>query len=190
VSFLQYWLTTQGLLSGTSISLFVLWLIALVMMVILFVYDAKWFLLPDVIMFPLIGLSVVIASVQIATSADVLSQVYTTLGAVAILGGIYLGLWLISKGAWVGFGDVKLGLALGLLLGSWDLAFLTLFLANLFGLLLVLPGLLTKKISRGAHIPFGPMLMLGFIVSLYFGAAIIEGYLDAAYMLASYSLMV
>lgn len=189
VSFVYYWLAYQGLATITDGILLIVWLAALVMMVILFVYDAKWFLLPNVVMFPLIGLSLAISIVAIFTSPDPLDKLLSTVGAVAILSGLYLFLWTLSKGTWVGFGDVKLGLALGLLLGNWELAFLTLFLANVFGLIMVLPGLITKKIGRGSQIPFGPMLMLGFIVSLYFGQAMIAYYMQLSNLFVDYTLM-
>jgi len=186
--FLHYWLAGQGT-TVLSWSIFTVWLVVLVLMVVLFVYDAKWFLLPDVMMFPLIGLATLVAIIRIASSQDFVSSLLSTSGAILILGGLYFFLWTVSKGMWVGFGDVKLGLALGLLLGDWQLAFLTLFLANVFGLLLVLPGLLTKKIGRGAHIPFGPMLMLGFFVALFYGEAIISSYLSLANVIATSPLM-
>jgi prepilin signal peptidase PulO-like enzyme (type II secretory pathway) len=189
VSFLYFWLNVQGIASIADMGLLLIWLTILVMMVIMFAYDAKWFLLPDVIMLPVIGLSAVIALVRIMSAPDVLTEILMTVGSVAILGGLYLLLWLVSRGGWVGFGDVKLGLALGLLLGSWQLAFLALFLANFFGLLVVLPGLVTRKIGRGSHIPFGPMLMLGFIVSLFAGTAIIQGYIEFSMLLMNYTLM-
>jgi prepilin signal peptidase PulO-like enzyme (type II secretory pathway) len=93
-----------------------------------------------------------------------------------ILAGLYFILWFMSKGLWVGFGDVKLGIALGILLIDWKLALLTLFLANLIGTLIVLPGLLTGRLSRKAQVPFGPLLIIGFFVSLLAGTAIMDGY--------------
>lgn len=168
----------QSLNSGLEITQFVLWLIAGVMLVILFAYDSKWFLLPDRIVFPLIISALLYAGVEIIQSPDMLGASLSTAGAIAILSGIYFVLWLVSKGMWIGFGDVKLGIALGLLLGKWELAFLALFLANLIGCLIVLPGLATKKLSRNTRIPFGPMLIAGFFISALWGQAIIDWYLS------------
>jgi prepilin signal peptidase PulO-like enzyme (type II secretory pathway) len=173
VSFYLYWVQVAMLDVGL---LFIVWIIALVLLVILFAYDAKWFLLPDVIMFPFIGLSLIISFQAILVSENGLQSVASTAGSVAIFSGLYLVLWLVSRGAWIGFGDVKLGLGLGLLLGDWKLAFLALFLSNLIGLGAVLPGLLSKKLSSKAHIPFGPFMILGFLVTLYFGVSIYNWY--------------
>ncbi|HEY0965215.1 MAG TPA: prepilin peptidase [Candidatus Saccharimonadales bacterium] len=175
VAFYHHWVTSYGV---ESWPLLVIWAVILVMMMILLAYDAKWFLLPDKIMFPLIGLSLIVAVWQIWTAAEPLTALGSTVGAVMLLGGLYLLLWLVSRGAWVGFGDVKLGLALGLLLGDWTLAFLTLFLANFLGLLVVLPGLVTKKMSRKTHVPFGPMLIVGFFIALFYGHSIIGLYVS------------
>lgn len=159
------------------------WLIATTALIILFVYDLKWFLLPDRIVFPLIGLGVLIAGVRIAISADPLAATYDTLASIGVLSGIYFLLYAYSRykngedRTWVGFGDVKLNLALGLLLGSWQLAFLTIFLANLIGVLVILPALVTKKLTMKTQIPFGPLLILGFIISLFYGNFIIEWYI-------------
>ena len=98
-------------------------------------------------------------------------------------------LWRVSAGRWVGFGDVKLGVALGLLLANWQLAFLALFLANLIGTLLVLPGLVMKKVTRETQVPFGPLLIVGFGLSLLFGAQFFLWFEAASVWLTSSTLM-
>jgi prepilin signal peptidase PulO-like enzyme (type II secretory pathway) len=184
------WLHLFGL-QLVGLVLLALWLAALTMLVILFAYDFKWFLLPDRVMFPLIGLSVIITGLMLkavhtpSLSASLLSIGYSIL----ILSGIYLALWLVSKGRWVGFGDVKLGLVLGILLADWRAALLTLFLANLIGTLIVLPGLIRGTLSRQTQIPFGPLLILGFFISLIFGHAIIDGYSSLSIWLSNILLM-
>src|SRR5690606_32843562 len=50
---LSYLLWPAPLSSVLDISLFILWLVSVVLLAVLFAYDAKWFLLPDIIMFPL-----------------------------------------------------------------------------------------------------------------------------------------
>lgn len=173
VLFYHHWVSLYDLTMPLGLGL---WGIALVMLVILFAYDAKWFLLPDIVTFPLIAVGAVLAALNVLSSSDMLATFYSTMGAVAVLGGLYLVLWLVSKGKWVGFGDVKLGLALGLLIGEWHLALLALFLANLVGTLIVLPGIMTGRLSRKAQVPFGPLLISGFFIALLWGTPIIEWY--------------
>ncbi len=80
--------------------------------------------------------------------------------SVLILGGLYLSLYLISKGKWVGDGDWLLGVAIGLALGHPWLALLVLFLSNFLASLIMFPY--TK--GRNKKIPFGPFLVSAFIV--------------------------
>ncbi|MEO7904728.1 MAG: A24 family peptidase [Candidatus Saccharimonadales bacterium] len=152
------------------------WLVAVVLMAILFAYDLKWFLLPDRVMFPLIGVGVFVAGTSVLLSEQPVASVISLAIGIVILSGIYLLLWLVSKGQWIGFGDVKLGLALALLLGNWELAFLTLFAANLIGCLIIIPGMVAGKIQRTTRVPFGPLLIVGCVVALLLGTPIIAWY--------------
>lgn len=85
------------------------------------------------------------------------------LAAVAILGGIYLILYLVSKGKWVGDGDWLLGTALGLALADPWLALITLFLANVLACLVMAPVIKKHKHKK---IYFGPFMVIAFIITL------------------------
>ncbi len=173
---LSFMLWPDPLVSALEITTFVLWLIAGVMLAILFVYDLKWFLLPNYVVFPLIAVGVLITLISIFSSTDVVMALVGVTSAVVLLSGIYLFLWFVSKGRWIGFGDIKLGLALALILVDWQLAFIALFAANLIGCLVVIPGLMTHKLTRKTHVPFGPLLILGAIVAMLAGDSIITWY--------------
>ncbi|MEO5950798.1 MAG: prepilin peptidase [Candidatus Saccharimonadales bacterium] len=164
------------LTSGTAIVEFIIWLIAGVMLAILFMYDLRWFLLPNQVVYPLIGLGAVATIIHLAPHLDDISKLLSVIGAVAILSGLYGLLWLLSKGAWIGFGDVKLGLGLALLLGQWDLAIIALFAANVIGCIIVLPGMLSGKLKRTSHVPFGPLLIGGYIIAGLWGSQLIDWY--------------
>lgn len=91
-------------------------------------------------------------------------------------GGAFLLLWLLSRGRWLGLGDVKLALAIGLLLG-WPQVFSALvwavWLGAVVGLILIL---LTKTRLFGfkkyftmkSELPFAPFIILGAILNLFF----------------------
>jgi len=155
---------------------FILWLFAGVLLAILFAYDLKWSILPNRVMFPLIGVAAVSAAFAAFSSLDLADTLINIAIAVFLLSGLYLILWLISKGQWIGFGDVKLGLALALLLVDWKLAFIALFAANLIGCLIVIPGMLSGKLTRKTRVPFGPLLILGAIVAVWWGNAVLTAY--------------
>ena len=165
-----------ALTGGLSIAGFIIWLIAGVGLAIMFAYDAKWFLLPDRVNFIVIGLGLVSAILTIFSASNVLDAFLNAIGSVAVLSGIYFVLYLISKGLWIGFGDIKLGLGLGLLLADWKIAVIALFFANFIGCLIVIPLMATGKLKRNAHVPFGPLLIAGAIIAKLVGMGIAEFY--------------
>lgn len=153
-----------------------LWLVALVALAINFVYDARWFLLVPGLNWLLIGCGAVFAGISVYQAPDSLAALGSTLGGVAILGGLYAILWAVSRGKWVGEGDMYLGAGLALFLGDWLVAFVALFAANLVGTLAVAPQIVRGKMKRGAHVPFGPLLIIGSLLAWFFGAEIIMWY--------------
>jgi leader peptidase (prepilin peptidase)/N-methyltransferase len=77
---------------------------------------------------------------------------------------------------WIGFGDITLGLLLGLLVGGPGNALLLIFIASLIGTLVAMPLLLSGRADRTSHLPFGPFLMLAAVVVKLFGASLISWY--------------
>lgn len=165
-----------GLADPLATAQFVVWLAAGVGLVILFAYDAKWFLLPDKVTWTVVALGVVNLVLVALLREDVGGTLLNAAGAIGALGGLYLLLYLVSRGRWIGFGDVKLGLALGLLLVDWPLGLLALFLANLIGCLIVIPLMIKGTLTRSSHVPFGPLLIVGAVIAQLFGAGLVEWY--------------
>lgn len=126
--------------------------------------DAKTQMIPD-------ALTILLALCGIALG---LTDGHIPLLAPAIGIGFFGLQWLLSRGKWVGSGDVFLAGALGLLLGSWQMVVLMLFLAYIGGSIVVLIMLLTGKIARGAHLAFGPFLVAGAFVTFAFGDRILN----------------
>jgi len=168
--------TWHGMMTFTAplvITKVAIMLMGLSYLAFLFMYDKRWFLLPDVANWPFVMLGALFAGIHVATG-QLPGGVLGLMAAVVILSGVYALLYVASSGRWIGFGDVKLTLGLALFLMDWRLAFLALFLANLLGTLLVLPGMLRGTVQRGARIPFGPLLIVGFLISWFFGARIVD----------------
>lgn len=166
------------LVGPIAISLFILWLIMGVGLAVLWIYDYKWQILPDVVNYSVIAIALVIAILKIISAESLVSGALSVFISVLILSGLYGFIYLISKAKWVGFGDVKLGLALGLALADWRLALLTLLLANLIGSLIYLPLMFIKKVKRNTQVPFGPLLIAGFIIAGLFGQVIVDWYIS------------
>jgi leader peptidase (prepilin peptidase)/N-methyltransferase len=175
---LSYTFWPGGLETGYEMAHFALWLIAGVIMSILFAYDVKWFLLPDKLNLALAIVGLAIVGVRIAETGDVAGTLVSALAGVAILSGLYAVLYFVSKGRWIGFGDVKLNVGLALILVDWQLALTALFLANFIGCLVVIPLLATKKLERNSHVPFGPLLIAGTILAFFLGWVILNWYLS------------
>jgi prepilin signal peptidase PulO-like enzyme (type II secretory pathway) len=173
----SYLLWPVTLVGSVNILLFLGWIASIVLLAILFAYDFKWFLLPDIIIFPLIGVGIVISTVRVLVATDVFTVLGNVAGAVLVLSGLYGLLWFASRGRWIGFGDVKLGFGLALLLGDWRLSLLALFAANCIGSLVVIPSMLFGKLDRKAHVPFGPLLILGAFIAMLLGERLFDYYL-------------
>ena len=158
-------------------AIFGLWLACLVGLTALIVYDIRWMILPNRIVLPLYFLGLGIIILRLIQNPEVLT-LYQNLTAILVGGGLFYLIFQVSKGKWIGGGDVKLGFLLGALVGRPDLAFLMLFFASLFGCLYVIPTLISKKLNRSSRVPFGPFLILATIVVVLFGSEIIFWYFD------------
>ena len=157
---------------------FVTWIIAGLALALLFVYDLKWFILPNKASFGLMAVAAISSLVTVLSSIDPVSAIYSIISSAVILSGLYYVLYAVSKGRWVGFGDVKLGIGLALLLADWQLAFIALFAANLIGSLIVVPLMMTGKLKRDSHVPLGPLLILGTVIAKLVGFSIIDWYIN------------
>lgn len=155
------------------------WLVAGLLLIVLFAYDLKWKILPDSIVFPLMFVAGILAELRIAGADDSGAALLSLNGAIIILSGLYFVLYLVAERLgkqWIGFGDVKLGLALALLLADWKLAFVALFLANIIGSVVMLALMGASKVERQALVPFGPFLIAGAVIAALWGQAIIDWY--------------
>lgn len=168
------------LTTGFEVAHLAVWLATGTVLAILFIYDMRWFLLPNPIVFTAIGLGIVNVGVTLVDGHFALAQIMNIIYACVVLSGIYYLIYILSRHKWVGFGDVKLGLALALSLADWQLAILALFFANLIGTIIFLPLMVGGKVKRQAHVPFGPLLIGGWLIAGLFGAQIISWYVIQA----------
>jgi leader peptidase (prepilin peptidase)/N-methyltransferase len=164
--------------AGYGLVAFGLWLIFLTAFAALTLYDLRWYILPDRIVWPLVAIAagqVLVHTFIFDGGSDVL---VTAFWGVIIASGIFYVLYQVSKGEWIGGGDVKLGLVLGLLVGGPLPALLLIFLASLLGTLASLPMLLQKKLKRTSIIPFGPFLMLATVIMVLCGQKLVDLLMD------------
>jgi prepilin signal peptidase PulO-like enzyme (type II secretory pathway) len=151
------------------------WLLILVMLIVLAVYDARWMILPDKVMVPLVGVAAVHV-VALAVLAGTPRPVIGSLMAAVLAGGGFLALAVGTRGRALGGGDIKLAFVMGLLLGLTGTAvamFIAFNVAALVGVALIA----SKRRRRRDHIPFGPFLVLGTVTAFLFADVIIQWYL-------------
>lgn len=136
------------------------------LLIVITVYDVRHRVIPDVVVYPfiLLALGSVVYRVMEYPALSLFG---------ALLGGVLVALpfflfWYFSKGRVMGFGDVKLALGIGWLLGiaqGYSAVVLAFWIGAIVGLFLLA---LTRRYGMKSQIPFGPFLVLGvFIVALW-----------------------
>ena len=132
-------------------------------LIVVFFADLKYQIIPDKIVYPamiIAGMSGILGISGVSIKLGMLSG----LGA----GGFFLALFLLTRGKGMGFGDVKFAFLMGLILG-FPKIIIALYLAFLTGALVGVILILSKKKRFGQHIPFGPFLVGGTVVSMFYG---------------------
>lgn len=158
-----------------GITRLVVWLVYAVFFMALSVYDFRWQELPDRLVWPLVGIAVSEAVLVAFWQQNMQSFLLAALAG-CLLFGLFWIIYQVSKGEWIGGGDVKIVLALGIIVGTPLQAFLIIFIASVIGTIASLPLLLGNKRARGAQIPFGPALMLATCIVYFASTSIIAWY--------------
>jgi prepilin signal peptidase PulO-like enzyme (type II secretory pathway) len=123
-----------------------------------------------------------VATVLLAAAALIAGEPGRILGALvggAALFGVYL-LLALAYPAGMGLGDVKLAGVLGLYLGwlGWGELAVGGFAAFLLGGFFALALVVTGKANRKSGIPFGPWMLAGAWLGIFYGEQIANGYLS------------
>lgn len=138
-------------------------------LVFLFLHDLEFFILPDLVTIPSL---IVLFGLQLLRGYSV----QELLLAILIGAGFFAFQFIISKGKWIGGGDIRMGALMGSAL-SWPGILIGLFLSYIYGSVIAIYLLATKKKSMGAKLPFGTFLALGTLTTLWYGDAILTWYL-------------
>ncbi|MEK7502383.1 MAG: prepilin peptidase [Patescibacteria group bacterium] len=144
--------------------------------IVIFFTDLKYGIIPDKILYPAVviftiyHLSFTIYSPIVNHQSSIINNIFSGVGAFLF----FLALYVVTKGKGMGFGDVKLAFLIGIVLGfpkiitALYLAFLT---GAIVGSILII---WRKKKLKGGTIPFGPFLIIGAVLSLFFGEKILR----------------
>ncbi|OYW85811.1 hypothetical protein B7Z17_01630 [Candidatus Saccharibacteria bacterium 32-49-10] len=178
VAVLLYLFWPYGFSDPLTIALFVVWIVALAPLFILLAYDRRWGYLPDVVMWPLIALGVVIfVLTQLVLQTEPQQSILGLMYSLAPAAGFYGLLYVASRGKWIGLGDVKFGIFMGLVL-DWQLCLLAVFLANLLACIAILPAYYRGKLRSDSHVAFGPFLIIATLIAFMWGHQLIDWYLS------------
>jgi len=135
---------------------------------VLFIYDLRTYIVPDSIAIPAI---VVIGGLNVVMVSD---------SASLLLGGAFGGAWflvqfLLSRGRWVGGGDVRLGVLMGVLLGH-PLVWLGLGLAYVGGSAVAAVLVATTRLTLKSRLPFATLLLPAAFAAWVFGEGLWNWY--------------
>ncbi|MFJ3665750.1 prepilin peptidase [Streptomyces sp. NPDC090106] len=146
------------------------WLLLAPAGVLLATVDLKVRRLPDPLTLPLAGAALALLGAVSFVPEHAGDWLHALLGALA-LGGGYLVLFLINP-AGMGFGDVKLALGTGAVLGwyGWPTVLLGTFAGFLLGALYGGALVVAGRANRKTAIAFGPFLIMGAFLGLLIGA--------------------
>lgn len=140
------------------------------LLLIIFVLDLRYSIIPDSVSLPLL----VVGALSIWTVGLPWTDM---LIGVAVGAGFFLLQWVVSKGKWIGDGDIRLGAAMGALLG-WKLLLVALFLAYVVGALVGVVLLARRKKTMDSKIPFGTFLAAATLVCLFWGQQVVDWYVS------------
>jgi leader peptidase (prepilin peptidase)/N-methyltransferase len=159
-----------------AITTFYLFVVSL--LVVITAYDLRHKIIPDLFVFLFILAGLIH---PLFLSGPIFSNL-----AMAVFGGVMTALplfllWAISKGAWLGFGDVKLALGIGLFFGlrnGLSVLMLAFWLGAIIGLALIGLSKFSKRKKGGynmkSEIPFAPFLITSFLITLLFNLNAID----------------
>lgn len=166
-----------ALIGTAALAIFGLWLVLVIILIALAIYDLKWQLLPDKLVIVLAIVALAQAILAIASAGSLLNSLIDHVVAAVIGGGLFLVIILLND-KWIGGGDVKLGFVIGLIAATPAKSGLMLFLAALAGTIVSLPLLANKKLKIKSAVPFGPFLILATILVALFGQDIVNWYFN------------
>ena len=153
-------------------------LIVSCLLLAIFVFDLKHYKIPDSFVFSALAVVFLYRVIGIFVSGSGIFEVFLNPFFSALVAGLFfLAIVLVSKEKWMGWGDVTLAALMGLFLGFPAIlaALLLAFcVGGIIGIILVISG--KKKLK--SEVPFGPFLVFGTFLALFWGQDLINWYIN------------
>lgn len=139
-------------------------------LVLVFIYDLRWQLVPMLLVWPLIAMIIIFNLL--------LGFPWQELVMFGVLGALFFLIqYIATKGRGLGEGDIWLGLLIGISFPRFDLLALSLILAYFVGAIVSVILLINGKKELKSKVALGPFLAFGAIITLIYGTSIINWYL-------------
>ncbi|PIT86657.1 MAG: hypothetical protein COU33_01905 [Candidatus Magasanikbacteria bacterium CG10_big_fil_rev_8_21_14_0_10_43_6] len=139
-------------------------------LIVIFVYDLKWYLILDKVTLPAI-----LWAFCINLLLDFSWQNMVFGGIIA--SGFFFMQYVLSQGRWIGGGDVRLGALIGVMLG-WQLVLASLFFAYVLGAVVGLALIISGRKKLSSKLPFGSFLATSTLVILVCGNSLVSWYIS------------
>jgi len=158
------------------------------LLIIIFVFDLKHYIIPDKVVFPAIGLVFLYRVFEFFGFGVLLGELgelgirnlealSNPLLSAILAAAFFASIFFVSKGKWLGFGDVKLAFFMGLFLG-WPNILVGLFTAFILGGIMGIGLIVSGKKTMKSQVPFGPFLVAGTFIAMFLGNKVVEWYLN------------
>lgn len=138
-------------------------LAALTLTLALVLYDLAHQILPGVLLYPLVGVSVLYSYL----AAPTLASWYASVGVATFIAGVLAGIHLLSRGRAMGMADIPLAFGLALLAAPYALTgfVLSFWIGAVVGIVLLAQR--PRRTKMNSEIPFAPFLALGFLLAYF-----------------------
>ncbi len=139
-------------------------------MIVVFIYDLRWYMILDIVTLPA-------CLVMLMVNLILGFSLWNLLISGIIGGSFFLIQFVISKGKWIGGGDIRLGLLIGLSLG-WPGVLVAIIISYFIGSIVGVGLILAGKKKWGSEVPLGVFLAVGAIITLFYQEQILNWYLN------------
>ncbi len=142
-----------------------------VFFIAIFFYDLQTSKIPDIFLFSLLGASIV------GTLIMGSPEIWNIFVAITLALVFYGGQIVLSKGKWLGEGDLYFALSLAVIFG-WELFLVSTVVSYFIGAIVSTPLLIFKKVKKSTSVPFAPFLVIGAFITLFFGNELLSWYVQ------------
>lgn len=164
---------------------FILLLAFMSVLVVVLVYDLYHMIIPDELSFILGALALLIVSYLSWSMSDI-ELLWSSLLSALTAFGFFFSLWWFSGGKWLGLGDAKLAISLGLLVGMsgvFSLIVWSFWIGALISIVMICLQKLnlhkylgfgsTHRVKMKSEVPFAPFLILAFVMVYFLNANVL-----------------